>query len=64
MKEFNSNKAGICANCGANIEYNFNNIVIEEDLKELTFLFVCANCGGAGSEIYTLEFNGNNIIID
>ena len=61
MKEFEGNKAGVCACCGStDIEYTDDFI----DGDELTYLFVCYGCGGAGSETYKLKLIGTNLIID
>lgn len=59
-KEYVGYNSGVCPCCGnEDIEYTENSI----DGDELTFFFVCSKCGGAGSEIYKLEYEESNVII-
>lgn len=61
-KYVEGNTRGICPNCGMNIENNYCDMSIDGD--EVHHYFVCPQCGGAGSEEYTLQFISNSVIID
>ncbi len=60
-REVIGNKSGFCPNCGKEIvEWDGNEI----DGMEVHFYFSCPNCGGAGCEVYTMQFDSINVILE